>query len=148
MAIYLLFLAWGRWWEGSRRSLSDWALDYAYSLLPIVLVYHVTHYFTLLLSQGLKIISLASDPFGWGWDLFGTALTMRAPILPDVDFVWHFQVLLIVFGHVVSVYLAHRVALQHARSRARALAGQLPMLALMVLFTTVGLWILAQPLVE
>lgn len=148
LLIYLLFLQLGRSFEGSRRSLHAWMLDYAYSLLPIVLVYHVTHYFTVLLSQGLKIFSLMSDPLGRGWDLFGTALTMRAPILPDVNFVWHFQVILIVLGHVVSVYLAHRVALQHSANRLKAARGQLPMLGLMVIFTTVGLWILAQPLVQ
>lgn len=148
LLVYLVFLQLGRWMEGSRRSLREWMLDYAYSLLPIVLVYHVTHYFTVLLSQGPKIFSLISDPLGHGSDLFGTALTMRAPILPEVNFVWHFQVVLIVLGHVVSVYLAHCVALQHSHSRLSAARGQLPMLALMVIFTTVGLWILAQPLVQ
>jgi hypothetical protein len=114
--------------------------------LPIALVYHVTHYFTLILTQGVKIVSLVSDPFGWGWNLFGTAFVFRAPILPDLGLVWHTQVALILLGHIASVWLAHLVALRVFASRRAAALSQVPMLALMVLFTVFGLWILAQPL--
>lgn len=116
------------------------------TLLPIAFVYHLTHYATLILSHGLKIISLASDPFGWQWNLFGTLHSYRAPILPDMAVVWHSQVGLILIGHVVSVWVAHRVALQFFGVRGKAMLSQLPMLALMIGFTIAGLWILAQPL--
>ena len=94
----------------------------------------------------MKAASLLSDPFGWGWNLFGTAMLWRAPILPDLGWVWHAQVGLILFGHIASVYLAHRVALCVFPARGQAVVSQLPMLALMVAFTVFGLWILAQPL--
>ena len=94
----------------------------------------------------MKIISLLSDPFGWGWNLFGTAGLLRAPILPEMGTVWHTQVGLIVFGHIVSVYLAHVEALRLFPSRGRAVLSQLPMLVLMMLFTVVGLWIMLQPI--
>ena len=131
---------------GRRRALRALALDFGYTLLPIAVVYHLTHYSTLLLTQGLKIVSLVSDPFGRGWNLFGTAKMLRAPILPDMGVVWHTQVGLILFGHIVSVYIAHRIALRVLPNRGLALASQLPMLALMIAFTVAGLWILAQPL--
>lgn len=130
----------------SARPLRELALDFGYTLLPIALVYHATHYATLLLTQGLKILHLVSDPFGWGWDLFGTASHFRAPMLPDMGWVWHTQVGLILFGHIVSLVAAHRVALRIWPTRGQVLLSQLPMLGIMVLFTVVGLWILAQPL--
>ena len=65
----------------------------------------------------------------------------------DPVVVWHVQVALIVVGHIVSVVLAHRLALQMYGSRRQAVISQLPMLVLMLLFTTAGLWILSQPLV-
>jgi hypothetical protein len=114
--------------------------------LPIALVYHVTHYYTLILTQGVKIVSLLSDPFGWGWNLFGTAGLLRAPILPDLGSIWHTQVGLILFGHIVSVWIAHLEALRLFPTRRAAMWSQLPMLLLMVIFTTFGLWILSQPL--
>lgn len=146
LAAYWACLALAKTLTGSLRPVRELALDFGYTLLPIALAYHATHYATLLLTQGLKIVSLASDPFGWGWNLFGTADLLRAPILPGMGLVWHTQVGLILFGHVVSVAVAHRVALRVWPTRRQALLSQLPMLALMVLFTVAGLWILAQPL--
>ncbi len=63
-------------------------------------------------------------------------------------FVWYSQVALIVGGHVLAVYLAHAVALRMAPDPKLALRGQLPMVALMVLYTVASLWILSQPVVE
>ncbi len=145
-AAYALCVLLAKGMTRSPRPLRELLLDFAYPLLPIALVYHATHYATLLLTQGLKIISLASDPFGWGWNLFGTAWLLRAPILPGMGLVWHTQVGLILFGHVVSVYLSHRVALRVLPTRRAALLSQLPLLLLMVGLTVAGLWIIAQPL--
>lgn len=162
------YLAWGTFWlvispfmyflafywvlcmarkiTGTSRSTRMLARDFAYTLLPIALMYHVTHYWTLILSHGMKVFSAISDPFGWRWDLFGTAHKFRAPILPDMGVVWHSQVILIIIGHIASVWLAHKIALQVFPSRASGTLSQLPILLLMILFTVFGLWILAQPL--
>ena len=146
LAAYLLTIRLAKRLTGTPRSTRALALDFGYTLLPIAVVYHATHYFTLLLNHGLKIISLASDPFGWNWNLFGTAFKFRAPILPDMAWVWHSQVVLILLGHVISVWIAHRIALRVFGSRRAAMLSQLPMLALMIALTVAGLWILAQPL--
>ena len=146
LGLFLLTVWLAKRLTGAERSVRDLALDFGYTLLPIAVVYHITHYATLLLSHGLKIISLASDPFGWRWDLFGTAHSLRAPILPEMGVVWHSQVGLILAGHIISVWIAHRVALRVFETRGKAMLSQLPMLALMVGFTVAGLWILAQPL--
>jgi hypothetical protein len=145
-AAYAVTVALARALTRTRRPFRELLLDFAYTLLPIVLAYHAAHYFTLLLDQGPKILSLASDPFGYGWDLFGTAQSFRAAYIPDLTWVWHVQVLLILAGHVASVLLAHRVALRVFASRRAAVWSQLPMLLLMVGLTIGGLWILSQPL--
>ena len=51
-------------------------------------------------------------------------------------------------GHVVAVYLAHLISLRYFGSAGKALRSQLPMLALMILYTISSLWILSQPIVE
>jgi hypothetical protein len=53
-------------------------------------------------------------------------------------------VALIVGGHVFAVYLAHAVALRQMPDAKHALRSQLPMVALMILYTVLGLWILSQ----
>ena len=57
-------------------------------------------------------------------------------------------VVAIVIGHVVSVTLAHIEALRLFPTRRAALLSQLPMLVLMVAFTSTSLWILSQPIVQ
>jgi hypothetical protein len=118
---------------------------FAGSLLPIVLVYHASHYYTLLQVQGPKIMPLLSDPFGWNTNWFGTAQWFMRVNAPDVYRIWDVQIGLILAGHIVSVVLAHTVAVRLLTDRRRAVVSQLPMLALMVAFTVGGLWILSQP---
>lgn len=121
---------------------------FALSLVPIALAYHAAHYYTLLLAQGQLVFALVSDPFGWGWDLFGTAGYEPRLGVVGAAFVWYSQVALIVAGHVFAVYLAHAAALRLVPDARRALKSQYPMVALMVLYTVVGLWILSQPVAE
>jgi hypothetical protein len=59
--------------------------------------------------------------------------------------VWHTEVALIVIGHMVSVWLAHRIALRLFGSRREAMRSQLPILLLMVIYTVVGLWVISLP---
>src|SRR5437764_1024542 len=143
LAIYLTFV----WMmTGSGLSLRERALTFCYSLIPIAFVYNVCHYFTLLFTDGPRLLQLISDPFGVGADFFGTAKLAQAQIIPPASFVWHTQVGLILLGHLVSVYLAHVQALWIFPEKRKALWSQFPMLILMIAFTTVGLWILSLPI--
>ena len=146
LAIYLLFVWIMKIVTGSQSSVRELALQFAFSLIPIAFVYNVTHYYTLLVGQGPAILTMISDPFGAGWDLFGTAHSYRAPIVLLADGVWHTQVGLILFGHIVSVYLAHVQALELFPKGKQGVWSQLPMLVLMVLLTTIGLRILSLPI--
>ena len=87
------------------------------------------------------------DPFGFGWDIFGTAGYRIDPTVISNRFAWIVSVGAIVIGHIVSVYIAHTIAVRRAPSHSLALRGQYPMLALMVFYTAVSLWIIAQPIV-
>lgn len=145
LALYLAAIEWMRRLTGRRLGLGVLAQRFLHSLLPIVLVYHITHYYTLIQTQGVRIIALASDPFGYGWNLFGTATWFRGTNVPDTTVVWHAQVALMLLGHIASVVLAHLEALRIFPDRRTATLSQLPMLALMVAFTVFGLWILSLP---
>lgn len=146
LAAYLACLAMAKALLRSAVPLRELALRFAFSLLPIAFVYHLTHYFTLLLTQAPASVALLSDPFGQGWNLFGTAGLLSLPVLPDMAWVWHGQVGLILAGHVASVYIAHREAVMVFGDARKALLSQWPLLLLMMAFTVAGLWILAQPL--
>ena len=91
---------------------------------------------------------MASDPFGAGWDIFGTANYSLRIGLINARILWFLSVALIVLGHVLAVYLAHRVAVRTFSDRASAKNSQYPMLTLMVVYTVISLWIIAQPIVQ
>ena len=92
-----------------------------WSLVPIAVAYHLAHYASLLLTTGQFIIPLASDPFGWGWNLFGTR--GRAVDLGIVSpaVYWYVAVALIVIGHVLAVIVAHIEAMRRFASHRAAL---------------------------
>jgi hypothetical protein len=118
------------------------------TLLPIALAYHVAHYLSYLLVAGQVVIPLASDPFGRGWDLFGSAHYSIAAGLVGARFAWYTSVVVIVAGHVLAMYVAHRLALARFSTPRLARRSQYPLAALMVAYTMLSLWILAQPIVE
>jgi hypothetical protein len=146
LAIYLIFVWFMKVVTGTRRNVRDLALQFAFTLIPIAFVYNITHYYTLLVQQGPAVVTMISDPFGFGWNLFGTARSYPTPLILLANGVWHTQVGLILFGHIVSVYLAHVQALGVFPRGKQGVWSQLPMLALMVLFTTIGLRILSLPI--
>jgi hypothetical protein len=125
----------------SERSLVP---DFVLSLVPIAAAYLAAHYFSLFVINGQFIVPLVSDPFGRDWDLFGTA--DFAPNLAVVSprTVWYFQVSALVVGHVAGLAIAHDRAVALFDDRRTALRSQYPMLALMVLYTVGGLWLLSQ----
>jgi hypothetical protein len=124
------------------------ARSFALTLVPIAIGYHLAHYLTFLLIQGQYIIPLASDPFGFGWNLFGTAGYRVDIAIVDARFAWYTAVTAILLGHVAAVYLAHIKAVAVLDSRGAALRSQVPLTALMVGYTFVSLTILAGPIVE
>ena len=117
------------------------------SLVPIAIAYHLAHYFSLLAIAGQFIIPLVSDPFGFGWDLFGTTLYRIDIGMVDARFIWYLSVISIVTGHIIAVWLAHRTAFAVYTDAAAARRSQYPMLALMIAYTMLSLWILAEPIV-
>ena len=145
LAMYLVFITLAKIFTKSKLSVGQLALEFAFSLVPIAFVYNIAHYYTILITQGPDIIRLASDPFGFGWNLFNTA-NYFSFFLPDANFVWHSQVALILGGHIIGVYLAHCIAVVIFPSHKKALLSQFPMLILMIIYTIIGLWILSQPL--
>ena len=144
---YLLFARLMALAAGDDLTISEMARAFVYSLVPIALAYNIAHFFTLLAIQGQLIIALASNPFGFGWDLFGTADYVVNIALVNARFAWVLSVVAIVLGHIIAVYLAHMIALRTLSDHRSAMRSQYPMLALMVMYTVVSLWIVAQPIV-
>jgi hypothetical protein len=115
---------------------------FAHTLAPIALAYVVAHYFSLVAFQGQAMLPLISDPLGNGTNLLGTASDTINYSLVSTREIWYIQVAALIAGHVGGLILAHDRALVLFRGRA-AVRSQYWMLAVMVGFTSLGLWLLS-----
>ncbi len=122
----------------SERELAD---AFAPSLLPIAAAYTVAHYFSYLMLEGQQIIAHVSDPFGRGWDLFGTASYLVNFTAVSTDTIAWTQTAAIAVGHVLAVAVSHDRAVERWPHRL-AMRSQYPMLAVMVCYTVIGLLLL------
>jgi hypothetical protein len=157
-AFLLLWLAvlglfWATCWSmarvaGGGKDTRDHMRAFALTLIPIAVGYHFAHTFTYLLVQGQSLIPLISDPFGLGWNLFGTRAYQIDIAVMSTKAAWYLATGAIVIGHSVSVYLAHVAADRLLASRVRAFRALVPMTILMIVYTVVSLQILAEPLVR
>jgi hypothetical protein len=123
----------------------DYFIRYAYALLPIALFYHIAHNLEHLLMEGPKMLALMSDPFGWNWNLFGTA-GWNVPPLISLSKLWLLQAFLVLVGHVYSLWVAQKTSLRLFGTSRAALRSQLPMLLGMICFSVFSLWLLKQPM--
>ncbi|MCX5076238.1 hypothetical protein OHA84_09420 [Streptomyces sp. NBC_00513] len=104
---------------------------FAHSLVPIALGYLVAHYFSLLVTEGPRTVIMAA-----GTD---NAPEPLPPLGPGG--LAALQVIAVVTGHVLGVIAAHDRSVR-LFPPAKAVAGQLPLLALMITYTIGGLSLL------
>jgi hypothetical protein len=128
---------------GRGHTTTELSRRFVHSLIPIALAYVIAHYFSLLTYQGQAMAYLISDPLGHGSNLFGTATATINYNVIGANGVWYVQVLALVLGHACGLALAHDRALVVYQRVRDATRSQYWMLAVMVAFTSLGLWLLS-----
>jgi len=76
-------------------------LEYAGSLLPFGLLIWIAFVIPMFFVNVTFIIQSLSDPFGWGWDFFGTANTPWHQLLPQ--YIPWFQAVVVLTGLYLSL---------------------------------------------
>ena len=152
LALCIAFVA-GLFWAGiygmhtvrGGRSTRELGHLFAHAFIPIALAYLVAHYFSgLIFSEQAQFSYLLSDPLGDGSDIFGTASGGIDYGVISANAIWYVQVAALVLGHVTALVLGHDRALRVYRDARLAARSQYWMLALMVGFTSLGLFLLSQ----
>ena len=141
--LYRLGIAGMRGASRTKLTTDELAAHFAHTLVPIALAYMVAHYFSLLAINGQALFYLVSDPLGTGADVFGTAQTAIDYTAVSANAIWYVQVGALVIGHVAGLILAHDRALISFEEGRVATRSQYWMLAVMIAFTTLGLWLLS-----
>ena len=113
--IVILFYRFACWFaikiSGENLNLNDVSLQFGHTMLPIAFAYHVTHYLSLLLYESQSTVYRFNDPFGTGLNLFDVnEVTINYFLTPVA--LWGIQVFLTLAGHMLSVVLAHDLAVK------------------------------------
>ncbi|TKT83060.1 hypothetical protein XW59_003350 [Aquamicrobium sp. LC103] len=148
-AAFFAAVALGDRLSGKSAGIAAAAGALVWSIIPISMAYHFSHYLTALLVNGQYALAALSDPLMNGADLFGTAgLHVQAGIVMGARSawaIWNLQAAAIIAGHLLAVVVAHAIAYRLYGSAARATRSQIPLAILMVVYTIFGLWLLSSP---
>ncbi len=106
-------------------------------LVPMGLLAWIAFSVPLLMVNGSYIISVASDPLGWGMDLFGTAEFPWSPLWPE--WVPYIQVPVLLAGLYYGLRGLHKVGRQLFPDRAQLHRSLVPPTVLLLGVTLVFL---------
>jgi hypothetical protein len=113
--------------------------EYSHALIPLVLAAWIAFSVGFALTNGSYALAAISDPFGWGWDLFGTRDVGWTPYLsggaPAI------QAAILIAGLMFGIRTSLRVGLRHDPSGETAMAATAPVAAFLLASTLVLLWL-------
>jgi hypothetical protein len=118
----------------------DVALAFAPTVLPIAAAYEVAHNYPFVIESLGRLVVLA-----WSISVSSTEPVTVLGWL-SLPVFWGSQVLLIVVGHVIAVVAAHAVAVERYGTLSKVRKAHLPLVALMVGYTVLSLWIISRPI--
>jgi ferredoxin len=111
-------------------------VNYAYTLIPLGLAAWIAFSLSFVLTNGSYALPVLSDPFGWGWDLLGTASISWQPLAgPGVIALLQTGVL------VGGLVFAARTALRIARQQGHPLHAAAPVVGFLLAVTLSFFWL-------
>ena len=138
VALYWICCQLSARWAGEGVKAKTLFINYAYSLLPVALFYHLAHNLMHLLMEGGELIPLISDPLGAGADWFGTRALHIGSLISEST-LWYAQVTLILIGHLYGILVAHRIGHQLYNTKKAAAYSLLTITLMMILISVTGL---------
>ncbi len=149
VSVYMVATALGWLLAGRPGSLVALFGTLVFSIMPIALGFHFSHYLTAVLIDLQYALAAASDPFDAGMNLLGYDESMVTTSFLNthdgVRVIWNAQTAGIVVGHVLGILLAHELACRAIADYRAAVISQAPLALVMVAYTLFGLWLLASP---
>lgn len=124
----------GRWWSGEAgQAPKDIFCNFSFVMVPLGLLAWIAFSVPLVMVNGSYIISVVSDPMGYGWDLFGTANFPWSPLWPA--WIPHLQGVLLGVGLLVALRVGYRYAARTWGEGAPALRAFAPLAVLLTAIT-------------
>jgi len=120
-ALFKLAAKWGSRLAGQPAAENALMLQSAYALIPVGIFAWIAFSLPSVLVNYNYLLVVVSDPFGFGWNLFGTANVPYAPFIPE--WIPMIQGLLLLVGLALGIRQGLRTIAEPVESnRAKALA--------------------------
>ena len=117
--VFFLTVLIGRRMAGLRTTPKRQFISLSYALVPLGFCAWIAFSLSFILTNLSYLLPVISDPFGWGWNLFGTAGVAWTPYLTGA--IPFMQVLALLAGLVGSIIITRRIAGEGTTHRAATL---------------------------
>ena len=134
-------------WGRLGGNLSDVAMRFSYSLLPLGFGMWLSHYSYHFLGSYETVVPAMQRFFGnLGWQILGEPAWGLACCRPVAEWLPRLEVVSLDLGLLLSLYTGYRIALNQCPERLRAVGAFLPWGVLIVVLFATGVWIILQPM--
>lgn len=114
-------------------------INLSYGLVPVGLLAWIAFSFAILFPNGSYVIKVLSDPFGWGWDLFGTVHMPWTPF--GLRLMPYLQVAALLFGLAYGADIVWKLARQTYGDRKPAAMASIPPVLFLTGVTALFTWL-------
>lgn len=139
-AVFLFFSYLSKVFSGSSEvTLKKVFLNFSYTLIPIGLGVWIAFSVGIILPNGSYILHIISDPFSWGWNLFGTAHFPWTPVF--TYYMGYVQGAVLLVFYLFSLAYGTRLSRQTYGDDAKAKRGWIPIFVFLTAVTLLFLWL-------
>jgi polyferredoxin len=139
-AIFLGFAWLSKRFSGNREvPLKNVFTNFAYTLVPLGLGVWIAFSLGIILPNGSYLLHILSDPFAWGWNLFGTANFPWTPVW--TAYLGYVQGATMLVFYLFTIAFGYRIAKQTYPTLAQARRGWTPIWAGLTALTVFFVWL-------
>lgn len=138
--IFFVFCLLSKIFSGNKEvPLKKIFVNFSYTLVPIGLGVWIAFSVGIILPNGSYILHILSDPFAWGWNLFGTANFPWTPVFTPI--MGYLQGITLLVFYLFSIAYGFRLSKQTYPELNEAKRGWLPIFCFLTLITIAFLWL-------
>jgi hypothetical protein len=109
---------------------------FAPSLIPIAAGYHLAHFLGYFLTQAPALLTVINQPF---------SPPTSVPVLLIPSWFPTAQILFVLLGHLIAVWVAHTLAYDLFPGRLKPIRSQYPFVVVMIFYTMTSMWVVTRP---
>jgi len=139
-ALFFLFVFLSKKLSGVNGvKLKEVFVNFSYCLVTVGVAIWAAFSIGIILPNASYLMHIFSDPFAWGWDLFGTADFPWTPFFTGATS--YLQIFVIIIGFLFSLEYGFKFSLQTYSTPAEAKRGWIPMLLFLIGIHIFFIWL-------